>query len=74
MKFDPKKTLDENPQTPFCPLLVIVWRMKMLATQTLATKKSMTIEKNDDRNFGDRKTCGNKRIWGDQKRWRLKLW
>ncbi len=48
--------------------------MKMLATQTLATKKSMTIEKNDDRNFGDRKTCGNKRIWGDQKRWRLKLW
>jgi len=40
----------------------------MLATQTLATKKSMTIEKSDNQNFGDRKTCGNKRIWGDQKR------
>jgi hypothetical protein len=48
--------------------------MKMLATQTLATQKPMTIEKNDDRNFGVRKTYGNRRIWGDQKRWRSKLW
>jgi hypothetical protein len=46
----------------------------MLATQTLATKIFMTIEKNDNRNFGDKKTYGNKRICGDQKRWRLKLW
>ncbi len=37
-------------------------QLEMLAIQTLATEKSMTIEKNDDRNCGDRKNCGNKRI------------
>jgi hypothetical protein len=39
----------------------------MLATQTFAIEKSMTIEENDDWNLSDKKICGNKRIWGDQK-------
>lgn len=36
------------------------WHSKMLATQTLAIEKSMTIKKSDNRNFGDEKFVATK--------------